>query len=148
MIEVRDHNKYVIKVHGSGRLSIRNRRFLRKLFEDKAMFTTPQRPPILPKPPSTPGTTIQPTYNSPSPFLLQVPPSENDLQQPPSPNTDMQDMIDESVNPSSSTPVIEEIELPTSQTEEVLWNPDRPVRNRQVRTVYDASTGTYIKPVE
>ena len=45
VVEIRDHNKYVIKVDGSGRLSIRNRRFLRKLFEDKTMFGTPQRAP-------------------------------------------------------------------------------------------------------
>ena len=34
VVEVRDFDKYVVKVDGSGRLTLRNRRFLKKLFSD------------------------------------------------------------------------------------------------------------------
>ncbi len=39
VVEVRDHNKYIVKVDGSGRLTMRNRRFLKKTF-DNNMFDT------------------------------------------------------------------------------------------------------------
>ena len=38
VVEVRDFNKYIVKVDGSGRLTLRNRRFLKKIVVDKSMF--------------------------------------------------------------------------------------------------------------
>ena len=38
IVEERDFDKYVTKVDGSGRLTLRNRRFLKKLYQDKGMF--------------------------------------------------------------------------------------------------------------
>ena len=38
IIEVRDFDKYIVKVDSSGRLTLRNRRFLRKLNVDEGMF--------------------------------------------------------------------------------------------------------------
>ena len=38
VVEVRAHDQYVVKVDGSGRLTLRNRRFLKKLFPDEGMF--------------------------------------------------------------------------------------------------------------
>ena len=46
IVEVRDFNKYVVKVDGSGRLTLRNRRFLKKLFLDEGMFHSKIPPPI------------------------------------------------------------------------------------------------------
>ena len=41
--------KYVIKVDGSGRLTLRNRRYIKKLFMDETMFNRfPQPLPIVP----------------------------------------------------------------------------------------------------
>ena len=40
IMEVRDFDKYVTKVDGSGRLTMRNRRYLKKLYQDKGMFAT------------------------------------------------------------------------------------------------------------
>ena len=42
IMEVRDFDKYVTKVDGSGRLTLRNRRYLEKLYQDKGMFATAQ----------------------------------------------------------------------------------------------------------
>ena len=47
VVEVRDHDKYVIKVDGSGRLTLRNRRFIKKAFHDEAMFGTSSPPPTV-----------------------------------------------------------------------------------------------------
>ena len=45
VLEVRDHAKYVVKIDGSGRLTLRNRRYLKKLYPDSGMFTsTPTHP--------------------------------------------------------------------------------------------------------
>ena len=41
-MEVRDFDKYVTKVDGSGRLTLRNRRYLKKFYQDKGMFATAQ----------------------------------------------------------------------------------------------------------
>ena len=38
IVETRDCDKYVIKVDGSGRLTLRNRRYLRKLFQDVGLY--------------------------------------------------------------------------------------------------------------
>ena len=40
VVDCRDYDKYVVKVDGSGRLTARNRRFLRKLLSDKGLFSS------------------------------------------------------------------------------------------------------------
>ena len=40
IVEIRDFYKYIVKVDGSGRLLLRNRRFLKKLHVDNGMFTS------------------------------------------------------------------------------------------------------------
>ena len=39
-MDVGDFDKYATKVDGSGRLTMRNRRYLKKLYKDKCMFAT------------------------------------------------------------------------------------------------------------
>ena len=48
VVEVRDFDKYIVKVDGSGRLTLRNRKFLKKLFPDLGLFknTAPEDPPM------------------------------------------------------------------------------------------------------
>ena len=148
VVEVRDHNKYIIKVDGSGRLSLRNRRFLRKLFEDKSMFEK--------VPQSTPPVTLQPNQahcsdKAASPFLPQVQPEDAVLQQGQTEqqsdtlgsHTDNIIIPTDNVSRTTEATTPEET-LPT----QITWNPDRPVRNRQARTVYDASSGQYVRPTE
>ena len=38
IVEVRDFDKYIVKVDGSGRLTLRNRRFLKRLFDDVGLY--------------------------------------------------------------------------------------------------------------
>ncbi len=45
IVEVRDFDKYIVKVDGSGRLTLRNRKFLKKLFSDLGLFRPPQARP-------------------------------------------------------------------------------------------------------
>ena len=45
IVEERDFDKYVVKVDGSGRLTLRNRSFLRRLYQDKGMFLNAQPAP-------------------------------------------------------------------------------------------------------
>ena len=46
IVELRDFDKYIVKVDGSWRLTLRNRRFLKKLYEDKELYgTQPQTTP-------------------------------------------------------------------------------------------------------
>ena len=138
ILEVRDHNKYVVKVDGSGRLSLRNRRFLRKLFMDPSMFNNPIPKPMVPNP----RPVIHPTTNDHQPptSLPQVPPTREDevLHHPVPEDAGPRDVIQEQPTQQEDgegEPAVE------------VWNPDRPSRNRQARTVYDASTGKFTKPV-
>ena len=55
MVEVKDHDQYVIKVHGSGRLTTRNRKFLKKIVpysSDPPLNTS--TPSLLPDPAPVP----------------------------------------------------------------------------------------------
>ncbi len=134
VVEVRDHNKYVIRVDGSGRLTIRNRRFLRKLYQDKTMFASP-------KPSPQPAMAVVPPHiNDQSPLPLQDVPTVNRQSSPPVPSEPVVDEI-----PSSAeyiTPPDEERATPMSP-QSSIWKPDRPTRTRQPLQLYDADTGTY-----
>ena len=41
-MELCDFDKYIVKVDGSGSLTLRNRRFLKKLYENKGLYGTPK----------------------------------------------------------------------------------------------------------
>jgi hypothetical protein len=44
VVEVRDYDKYIVKIDGSGRLTLRNRRFLKKMFDDRGLYGSTQYP--------------------------------------------------------------------------------------------------------
>ena len=137
VVETRDHNKYIVNVDGSGRLTMRNRRFLRKLFIDNALFQTPPRE-FFP-----PGTNIshqqgaKPTVHSPpQPSLPQVQDAPAAVIPEPGPPESS------CASPTPTTDVTRGRE--DHQTlEPVVWNPDRPTRTRKTVKTYDASTGSY-----
>ena len=61
MVEVRDFDKYIVKVDGSGRLTLRNRRYLKKLYEDSGMFAplhTARENPVVEQTSTIPETTV------------------------------------------------------------------------------------------
>ena len=98
VIEVRQFDQYVIKVDGSGRITIRNRRFLRQYLP---IITTPPRRTImedLPYHPSPPNNTQVNTHHKPptstttkdhtptaitDPEIIHDPPSPNTIPTPP-----------------------------------------------------------------
>ncbi len=101
VIEVRQFDQYVIRVDGSGRVTIRNRKFLCKftpvhpqsprhtITEDLHYLpTTPYQPPVMPTntpPPGTPALTPPPPPTHPSPPMPSTPvhhPISEQLQTP------------------------------------------------------------------
>ena len=141
IVETRDHNKYIVKVDGSGRLTMRNRRFLRKLFVDKAMFQSPQPallPPALPPPRNTASrrVTESPSHHS-LPQFQDAPAVSHDA----APSEDDQ-AVEETATTREELCLEPVIRAPRA-VEPVIWNPDRPTRARNTRKVYDANTGTY-----
>ena len=44
IVEVRDFDKYIVKVDGSGRLTLRNRKYLKKLFSDLELLQRLRKP--------------------------------------------------------------------------------------------------------
>ncbi len=123
----------MVKVDGTGRLTIRNRRFLKKLFQDKSMFHYPIRP----QAPSTPLNPTSEIINS-SPLIPQ---NEERRESAPSPPvTDANMPIPEDI---PSTPEETPLQFQQPQPELHQWNPDRPARARKERKMYDASSGKY-----
>jgi len=150
VVEVRDHEKYVMKVDGSGRLTMRNRRFLKKLFQDNAIFKAQQVPSSMKE--------LTPTMINDSSAELQTAPEANMQLRPrasetftsgtgePAPGT-----ID---NGSDNTPCISKGQFDTSMApqivpqvvpnETIVQDSGRPIRSRKACKVYDASTSTYV----
>ena len=90
VVEIKEHDQYVIKVDGSGRMTLRNRKFLKKIVpysmtkhvkDSDASFKTPESapkpPPMLPIQPETPHT-------APAPEPLWTPPPAPAAESPPS----------------------------------------------------------------
>ena len=150
VVEVRDHDKYVMKVDGSGRLTMRNRRFLKKLFQDNAIFKAQQVPSSMKE--------LTPTMINDSSAELRTAPEANMQLRPrasdtftsgtgePAPGT-----ID---NGSDNTPCISKGQFDTSMApqivpqvvpnETIVQDSGGPIRSRKACKVYDASTGTYV----
>jgi hypothetical protein len=148
IVEVRDHNKYLVKVDGSGRLTLRNRRFLRKLFVDETLF----RSPIAATPPIS-NTTLagsvplySPHSTSPilsTPQIRDVPTAALPEAGPSRQREDVIETREEQQLPQQDLGATEpDIDTP-SPTSPVVWNPDRPKRLRRARKLYNAHTGTY-----
>ena len=140
VVEIRDFDKYVVKVDGSGRLTLRNRRYLRKLFDDVGLYgTKPAKKPSCPQ--QFPGANTQSstetsnthnifnhltnarTLQEPQP--LQPPQRDNNEGHPSNANDEH----------STSTAIVQN--FPPAV-------PNRPRRNIPRRLVYDAHRGTYV----
>ena len=165
IVEVKENDQYVVKVTGSGRLTLRNRRFLRK-FNHKLSRSLPYSP-------------QQPLQSNtiPSPEIKEVPKGLNGSK--PIPATPKVSHLDkrETVEsgqqnnpPLSQPPLLPPIgpeggrdemtgpdiqpiarQDPFGQDDNVPAVPEesekrRSTRERKQRTVYDASSGTYVEP--
>ena len=105
---------------------------------------TPQHVPSKPR-----HSPIHDFNQSLSSFLPQVRPSEDT---PPQQQREHHPIVVEHLtddnDPVTGTDDVGAESITPEDNNEVIWNPDMPVRNRQSRTAYDASTGNYLKPVE
>ena len=170
VVEIKDNDQYVVKVAGSGRLTLRNRRFLRKYeshfhLRSEANIPTPN-PSHLPTLRLLKNTVTTPTQ-------LGIPPSPHSCNEPvSSPRADTPVASTPTSCRSVSTPLTTSPstvpvtpcrltfgDFPAPHSEEMPTPPPavppptespsrsmRSVRTRTQRTVYDASSGTFKEP--
>ena len=124
-----------MKVAGSGRLTLRNRRFLRK-FDLHNKQTIDYE--------FTPSVPVKRPQNTVEPNVVQLSHTEQLLEEP----LDQYHMVEEvPVQPSAvghPQPLTAQKEIiPVGQCPEQMT---RPKRDRKQRQVYDASTGKYTNP--
>ena len=137
VLEVRDFDKYIVKVDGSGRLTLRNRRYLRKLFEDVGLYGT------------SPGKEASRTKQSP---VADVEPSAGTSNDSPhsitnhSPDTcSLQELQQAENTQELSSNLREDVSTfcsPLQNSAPCLRS--RPKRTISHRLVYDANRGTYV----
>lgn len=176
IIEVRDFDKYIVKVDGSGRLTLRNRRFLKKLYVDHGLYDTHKitqshvieevsvhPPPLCEVEPPTPRRVT----NSPVPHPVTMsPPVMTASKSPPiyalSDSQDIRSPMEEShvsntaatTSHKTATPATDATpRVPTcikySAQQQLFPSkelPDRVPRNRKQLLLYDADKGCYVPP--
>ena len=138
IVEIKSHDQYVVKVDGSGRLSLRNRRFLRAYTPATPYIgTVPPSPsrehkePCLPKP-SIPAQPSQTTGSSTTSEAAHETPlaEENHAQEPP----------DHEV-PTAATPT--DNAEPAPQSTDAQTGHARPHRDRRPPKRYEPETGNW-----
>ena len=94
-MQIGEHDKYMVRVHGSGRVTARNRRFLRKFLSlGEKMIEEPRL--ILPSEEQSDNTTKEPPVmlpNKPAPVIPEV--------QPDTPNTPSMPVHDSNAYPTA-----------------------------------------------
>ena len=130
VVEIRDFDKYIVKVDGSGRLTLRNRRYLRKLFED----------------PNLNGPSVQkrvhPMRRVDDPNPSHEEPRVDGVPARTAPNNTLAVPEQLARHPNILGP--EEGRPPTpNDTHNSSNNGDRPRRTISRRLMYDANKGTY-----
>ena len=170
VIATKDNDQYLIRVDGTGRLTLRNRKFLRK-FQLRSPAITDEPPPIYRSLDAERDTTVpNPLQNLRRP-TTQLPPQV-------SPPTDASDRVACSTDSDSPEPTTTPGVAPTLRQEASLersatpqyappadhvaeptfnytpppapdadFNPRRSTRARKQRELYDASTGKSVTPV-
>lgn len=126
VVEVQNHDQYVIKIDGSGRLTLRNRRFLRRYSPARSSFAP---------------TTVQVQDLPPSPSTMPAPPLTDDMI-----TNDPPQALDP-LSSSDDTPVSPKENVPTPSSipawEAVRSTSNRPRRICLPRKFYDASSGVW-----
>ena len=120
VIEVRQHDQYAVKVHGSGRATLRNRKFLRKYVpfvpsqppatlpetnvHFKPIIAPPSLPSSLPTPVSPSAPADMPTVaDMPTPTSVHVPQHLPEAVSPANGTSSIAESQPESITPSTST---------------------------------------------
>ena len=154
IVEIRDFDQYIVKVNGSGRLTIRNRRFLRK-FEPHQLYQNHDLPssnhrffPDVPRnSPLPPTVTNSSSVNKPvqattEPTNTQIQP--NDQSSTSTENHSEIPHLDSSVTPQPSNLTEDLPAAPMSTSVTTDTSPRRSVRVRQPKKIYEPETGKYV----
>ena len=169
VVETKPNDQYVVKLAGSGRLTLRNRRFLRQ-YDPHVLHGSPSRS----SPSGIRTLNAIPTDNQREPVLLSTPMVSNDIPPPVITHSPLHRSTPAPVTstPTSPTPATPTRAAATRASDEhfptprrvsfgdipspVVSPPDRePVtfegrsrssRSRAVRKMYDADSGTYKTP--
>ena len=175
-MEIRNNDQYVVKVSGSGRLTLRNRRFLR-LYTLHSLTAHPHLRPSAPQSAPPHITDYVPLYNAGTPALATKSTPRSVISQPPLPSSSTPTP---SVTPPRLTPCPssrtrasctpqygDQVNLPRIGRREApqrlvfgdveedvekdlprspVQFETRPPRQRQQRLIYDASSGQYNPP--
>jgi hypothetical protein len=167
IIHTGDNDQYIVRVHGTGRLTLRNRRFLRK-FKSRSPFINEVVPYV--KPNDTPEpTVVQETdilqLENATSDLPSVSPRREHVQQlrligktsddalsptrvsPQKPAINVETSSQVPSSPSPASPLQVPLPPPVS-TLPASPQPRRSGRTRIQRTVYDSTSGTYVEPTE
>lgn len=140
IVEVGDHDQYLVRMEGTGRPSVRNRRFLRKVKVKPKVPNPIVLRPLVAKDVTVEPTTCQPTNPQPSSEIDREEESSTTPQHPAQEPTE--DLRETSTRSETLTPI------PTTPNSTTTTSPQlrRSSRARKAVTVYDPSTGTYVEP--
>ena len=135
VVETKDHDQYNVKVDGTGRLTLRNRRFLRQFSpipRAQPNLTTNQT--TAPSGPSSSSTPAKTTYTEPC--------ETRDHQQPPLTHTELQQHHPQQLPPTEQhehEPVVSQEQTPPEPTVPDI-NPDQPTPPRSPQRTHAAPT--------
>ena len=162
IVETKPNDQYVVKVSGSGRLTIRNRRFLRLYEQHNLHQSSPDKcltPTIAAKRPMLPTVTEHPVIvqNSDATSPCKQPCTLNHTPLPGSPVRPNLETMHPSQTiptrlsfgdiPPQSTSSETEVAAPGDILPPVVFSPPRrSTRMKKERTVYDADSGSYKAP--
>ena len=145
IVECRPHNQYTVKIDATGRLSLRNRKYLRKFIPSEKDVLLGFRPYCPPEPSTDP--VLKETFVSPGSPMFDAEPSSA------SPPTVL---LDSNLDDAKKSPM--EVTIPNNQSENQKVTPmedalpsnrvtepiRRSTRERKPTKMYDAHTGTYV----
>jgi hypothetical protein len=148
IMESQGNDQYLVKIDGSGRLTLRNRRFLRKYTTASPTITYPKSSAPLSDGPASDleSDSGVDQYMQKDPAIIKkIPQRELSLEPLPV------DMLEPTTTPEHRPNVNTEHDVPQSspvapvQQPEVAWESNhRPRRERKPRKLYDAHTGSWI----
>lgn len=141
VVECREHDQYIVKIDGTGRLTLRNRKFLRR-YEPHSTSTRAYTPPCLPSQDYLVDTAKQ-SYlpHRREPMIPQEMSQSPDIPRPL--HTTVQNKPPIQVNLQDEEAIIYTTTCPSEVPSSPPRRSNRPHRQRRV---YDAESGSYVLP--